>query len=111
MDANEKPIKRPSYKIAFFQGFAFIFLSLFAGVVCPMFTFMAFDPEGEDSWKKSVLMNLHWHWTLPIGILLAVLTYLISSKLPPTAKAVFGLLVGLFLLAIALSLSWLMLSV
>jgi hypothetical protein len=110
MDTDEKTVARPSNKIAFFQGFAFIFLSLFAGVVCPMFTFMAFDPDGAESWQTSLLMKLHWHWTLPIGIVLAILTVAISRKLQPTAKAVFGLLVGLFLLAIALFMSWLMLS-
>jgi hypothetical protein len=110
METAEKHTDRKLYKIALLQGFAFIFLSLFAGAVCPSIASMVQDPESPASWQASLLFGLKWYWTLPVGIALAGLIIWISSKLSETAKALFGLFMGLVLLAIAVFLAWLMLS-
>lgn len=110
MDSNEKHTGRKLYKVALLQGTAFVFLSLFAGAVCPSIASMVQGPEGPATWQASLLLGLRWYWTFPIGIVLAVLTIWISSKLPETARAIFGLFTSLVLLAIAAFLTWLMLS-
>ncbi len=110
MDANGKHTGRALSKIAILQGVAMIFLAFFAGVVCPRIAGMVQDPENPASWQASLLFGLRWHWTLPVGIVLAVLTGWISSRLKETARAVFGLLISLALLAFAVFLTWLMLS-
>jgi hypothetical protein len=110
MNTNVKQSARTLSKVALLQGFAFIFLSLFAGAVCPSIASMLQDPESPTSWQASFLFGLKWYWTLPVGIALAGLIILISSKLPETAKAIFALITGLALLAFAVFLSWLMLS-
>jgi hypothetical protein len=109
VNTKDKSTARSSNKIAILQGFAFVFLSVFAGVICPLFTSMFRGPVGGDSWQAWLLTNLHWHWTVPLGVVLAVLTVWISNKLSQTARAVFGLVVSLVLLGFALLLTWLML--
>jgi hypothetical protein len=110
MDA-EKPTAGALSKIAIFQGIAMILLALFAGAVCPQIAGMLQDPENPASWQASLLFGLKWHWTLPVGVVLAVLTVWISSRLQEKGKAVFLLLASLLLLAFAGFLTWLMLSI
>jgi hypothetical protein len=110
MNNNENRSERTFSKIAVLQGVAFVFLSLFAGVVCPSIANLTQDPENPTSWQASLLLGLRWYWTLPVGAILAVLTIVVSNRLPPTPRAIFGLVISLVLLAFAIFLMWLMLS-
>jgi hypothetical protein len=111
MNHNGKRAGRTFNKIALLQGVVFIFLSLFAGVVCPFIARLVHFPDDGAPWQASLLFGLNWYWTLPVGIVLAVLIIWISNKLPEKARVIFGFFTSMVLLAFALFLTWLLLSV
>jgi hypothetical protein len=110
MDDEERA--QPSVRtLRIVQPVAILFLSLFAGVVCPHLGQQSWESEKATGWQEAVLLNLHGPWTLPVGMGLAAAVFLVLCKIPPAAGVVFGLVVSLLLLVSAGLLTWVLLSV
>ena len=109
MDDEERAIRNVR-TLRILQPVAVVFLSLFAGIVCPYVAARHTPSADTARWQVSVLLDLHWHWTLPVGIGLAMVLFWSLGRIRPIPGLVFGFLVSLALVTTAAFLTYALLS-
>ena len=63
MDDEERAIRNVR-TLRILQAVPVVFLSLFAGIVCPYMAGRHTPSADTPGWQVSVLLGLHWHWTM-----------------------------------------------